>query len=107
MVLPFDLSHLDPTIVQLLFESLTEHEIMPELGIYDLAAIRTHVIALIESGYVQGELSATSQMERTAHPRCLTIKGYTLLSHMHAEQGSTRRRVSPQLCGSAARRWAA
>lgn len=106
MVLPFELSHLDPSIVQLLFESLTEEEIMPELGTYDLATVRNHLIALIELGYVQGEISATSHTERTARPRCLTIKGYTLLSRMNAEQGGSRREPLLLFRRPALRGWA-
>jgi hypothetical protein len=96
MILPFELSHLDAAIVQLLFESLTEQEIVPELGLHDLASVRHHLIALIESGYVQGEIYTGAHAGRTARPRCLTIKGYTLLSRMNAERGVSYR-AGPRL----------
>jgi hypothetical protein len=105
MVLPFDLSHLDAAIVQLLFESLTEQEIMPELGTYDLASVRHHLIALMESGYVQGEISTGQHEERTTRPRCLTIKGYTLLSRMNAERGASHGSGLLFQHRSAARSW--
>jgi len=105
MVLPFELTHLDQSIVRLLFESLTEEEIMPELGSYDLATVRNHLIALIELGYVQGEIFAASHVERTARPRCLTIKGYTLFSRMNAEQGKIKGQTPLLFRRSAARGW--
>lgn len=96
MVLPTELAHLESTVVHLLFESLTERELISELGSYDALLLRRHLLTLMEHGYIIGDHAGGDP--RTTRPRCLTIKGYTLLSALNKER---RQEVAMRL----ANRW--
>ena len=91
MVLPFEISQLDATVVHLLFESLTEREFLPELAAYDCEILRNHIAVLIEHGYLLGAVSTTCSDTKNVRARSLTIRGYTLLSAMNAERRAEQR----------------
>ena len=86
MVLPPELAHLDPAIVQLLFETLTEQGAFLEHGSYDATTLRHHIITLTEHGYVLSDRESAAGSPQLHSPRCLTIKGYILLSMLNQEQ---------------------